>query len=46
VPHVPENKVLNNIFEPRSDEVKEEWRISQNELLDDLYSSPVLPEWL
>jgi len=35
-----ENKVLGNIFGPKRDEVKGEWRKLYNEELSDLYSSP------
>jgi len=33
-------EVLRRIFEPRRDEVTEEWRRLLNEELNDLYSSP------
>jgi len=39
-PRVFENVVLRRIFEPRRDEVTEEWRRLHNEKLNDLYSSP------
>jgi len=35
-----ENRVLRNIFGPKWDELKEEWRKLHNEELNDLYSSP------
>jgi len=35
-----ENMVLRRIFEPRSDEVRGEWRRLHYEELNDLYSSP------
>jgi hypothetical protein len=35
-----ENRVLKRVFEPKRDEVKEEWRKLHNEELKDLYSSP------
>jgi len=35
-----ENMVLRRIFEPRRDEVTEEWKRLHNEELNDLYSSP------
>jgi len=37
---VSENRVLRKIFEPKMDEVTEEWRRAHNEELDDLYCSP------
>jgi len=35
-----ENRVLRRIFEPKRDDVTEEWRKLHNEDLNDLYSSP------
>jgi hypothetical protein len=35
-----ENRVLRRIFEPKRDEVMEEWKKLHNEELNDLYSSP------
>jgi len=37
-----ENMVLRRIFEPRRDEVTEEWKRLHNEELNDLYSSPYI----
>jgi len=35
-----ENRVLRRVFEPKRDEVTEEWRKLHNEELSDLYSLP------
>jgi hypothetical protein len=35
-----ENRVLRRIFEPKKEEVTEEWRKLHNEELHDLYCSP------
>jgi hypothetical protein len=35
-----ENRVLRRIFEPKRDEITEEWRKLHNEELNDLYCSP------
>jgi hypothetical protein len=35
-----QNRVLRRIFEPKCDEVTEEWRKLHKEKLNDLYSSP------
>jgi hypothetical protein len=37
-----ENMVLRNIFGPKRDAVKEEWRKLSSEERDDLRSSPIL----
>ena len=34
-----ENKLLRRIFEPKTDEIRREWRKVHNEELNDLYSS-------
>jgi len=35
-----ENKLLRRIFEPKTDEVKREWRKLHTEELNNMYSSP------
>ena len=35
-----EHRVLRRVFEPKSDEVRQEWKTLHNEELSDLYSSP------
>jgi hypothetical protein len=39
-----ENRVLRRIFEPKREEVKGGWRLSHNEELHKLYSSPYILE--
>ena len=37
-----ETRVLRKIFGPKRDEVTEEWRRLRNEVLHDLYCSPII----